>query len=909
MNPIRTICRYLRSLIHRRDVKHDIDAEMRFHIEQRTEENIAAGMTQDEAAREACKRFGNIQSVREECRDIRRANLGESFLQDIRFGLRMLGKNPGFSAVSFATLALGVGATTAIYSVVNVVILNPIPGPEPERVIQIAERNYPHGLYKDQNQVSLYGVCPVVLEALLPHQSLFSNFSWYDTIWLDRKMEDFTEGIQCDTVPATFFKLWKVPPLLGRTFAPDEAVPLNGNKMPIRDSVMVLSYSMWRSHFGGDPSIIGRVLQMSGLHFTVVGVMPQWFAPDGAYDVCWTPTEPAHIPADQGGSLPNTRVRARLAPGTRLAQAQAMLDSVAAQLRAAHVDDFLGQQWKEQPHGLELTATPLQAQFQGSYGSEDLRRTLFGLLGAVCFVLLIVCANIANLTLARTERRQQELAIRSSIGAGRWRLMRQLLTKCVLLACLGGVAGIVVTVVAMKLLVAVVPSSMPRLRPVELDGHVLAWTLLISVATGLLFGLMPAWRAGRVHLIDTLKQAGAGATAGLHHKRSRGALVVAEVALAVVLMAGAGLMIKSVVRLLHVNPGFDPENLIQISLSLPWQKYGDSSNGPGLRKLLFGQLSQDILTLPGVKAVGLGKHSAWPGKAGLQGTKPSVEVGCEGCGVGTGDLFKAMRIVMLEGRPFEERDRGPNARTAIINQTLGRALWPGENALGKKFTHTSLQGQDETYQVIGVVADSRDESYTEQIRPAFYRPCDELDFIGRPPFLVIRTTSDPRALIPAIRKELKAAEPDMGSPGFTISQQQLYDSTQAQRTYMTYLVIFAAVGVLLCAIGIYGVLAYSVAQRIREIGIRIAIGAQRGDVLWMVMMEGLRLVVIGAGVGLLAAYWLTRLLQNQLFEVNPADPTVMAAVILFLFAVALLACYLPALRAARTNPMTALRYE
>jgi predicted permease len=901
--------RKLAQIFGRRQVKQEIDEELRFHLDQRAADHIAEGMPPEEAQRQARKSFGNFDFTREECRAARGIGFGESFAQDIRFGLRMLRKNPGFTSVSIATLALGVGATTAIYSVVNAVILNPIPGLEPDRLVQIAERTYTKGLFKDQVKPSLYGVSPEVLEALLPYKSLFTNFAWCDTIWLERKTEDFTESISCDAVSATFFGLWKVPPLLGRTFAPDEAVPLNDGKMPVRDSVVVLSYSMWRSHFRSDPSVIGRVIEMSGLHFTVVGVMPEWFAPEGGYDICWTPAEPwnIHIPGHQA-ELPNTRVCARLAPGTILAQVQAMLDTVGGQLQDAHVDDWLGTEWKKRPYGLGISVRPLRAQIQGSYGSEDLRRTLFGLLGAIGFVLIIVCANIANLTLARTERRQQELAIRSSIGAGRWRLMRQLLTECVLLACAGGLAGIIVTFVAMKLLVAVVPSSMPRMRPVELDGDSLTWTLLISIATGLLFGMMPAWRAGRAHLVDTLKQAGAGATAGLHHKRSCGALVIAEVALAVVLLAGAGLMIKSVVRLPHVNPGFDPENLINVRLRLP-QKYSNFSNGPQLRKLLFDQFPQQLLALPGVKAVGLGKHSVWPEKVAIQGTSPSVEAVREGCGVGPSDFFKAMRVVLLEGRPFEERDRGPQAGTAIINQTLARTLWPGENALGNKFANTTLQGKDETYQVIGIVADSRDQSYTEQIRPAFYRPCDELDVWGLPLLLVIRTTSDPRSLIPAIRRELKATDPDMQSPEFILARQQLYDSAQAQRTYMTYLVVFAGVGVLLCAIGIYGVLAYSVARRVREIGIRLAIGAQREDVLRMVISEGLRLVLLGLAAGLAASFWLNKFVQSQLFEVTPTDPWVMASVVALLLLVALLACYLPGRRAARINPVTALRYE
>lgn len=910
--------RKARAFLYRPRLKQEIDEELQFHLERRTAENIAAGMQPMDAAREARRRFGNFQNSREDCRRVVGANFGESVAQDIRFGLRSLCKNPGFAAISILTLALGVGATTAIYSVVNAVILNPIPGPNSDRVVQIAERNYTQGLFKDQNnQLSLYGVCPEVLEALLPHTNLFANFAWCDTIWLDRKTEDFTETVSCVTVPANFFGLWNVPPLRGRTFAPDEGVPLDDNKIPERDAVLVLSYTMWQSDFAGDRNILGRVIELSGRHFTVVGVMPDWFAPEGAYNVCWMAAEPWHVPANQVGELANTRVCARLAPGASLAQAQAMVDTVAAQLRAAHRDDFLGKEWKRRPEGLRITVRPLRAQFQGSSGSEDLRRTLFGLLGAISFVLLIVCANIANLTLARTEKRQQELAIRGSIGAGRWRLTRQLLTESILLACAGGLAGIAVSVLGMKVLLSVVPASMPRVRPVQLDGHALAYTLLISIAAGILFGVMPAWRAGRAALSDALKQAGLGATAGARRSRYRGALIVAETALAVVLLAGAGLMIKSVVRLLQVNPGFDPENLLCVNLQLPFQKYSDYSSSSGarhaaqLRKLLFSQLQERIQALPGVTAVGIGKHNSWPGKVTVEGTSRQIEVVREGSGVGPSDLFRAMRAPLLAGRLLEERDRGATAGTAVINETMARTVWPGVTPLGKKFETQNEAGGGitESYEVIGIVGNLRDASYTEQIRPAFYRPCDEFDVIGRPTFLVIRTKTDPRLLMAAIRKELKAAEPDMTSPGISTAQAQLYQSTQAQRTYMEYLVVFASVGVLLCAIGIYGVLAYSVARRVREIGIRVAVGAQRTDVLRMVIGEGLRLVLLGLAAGLAAAVCLTKFLQSQLFKVTPTDPWVMASVVGLLLVVALLACYLPGRRAANIDPMSALRYE
>lgn len=908
MNPLKNLNRWLNALIHSSRAKREIDEELRFHIDQKAANYIANGMPPEEAQRQARKSFGNFDSTREECRAAKGIGFGETILQDVRFGLRMLLKDPVFSAVSVGTLALGVGATTAIYSVIDAVILDPIPGPEPDRVVQIAERTYTLGLFRDQNnKPTLYGVSRQVLEALLDHQNYFAKLAWCDYIWLDRKTEDFTESIICDAVPSRFFSLWNIPPLLGRTFAADESVQLNENRRPVRDSVVVLSFSMWQSHFGGDRNVIGRVLEMSGQHFTVVGVMPKWFAPEGVDGGCWIPTEPWHEPGNQPG-LANTQVVARLSPGTTLAQVQAMLDTVASQLQVAHKEDPNGLEWKKRLGGLRITVRPLRAQFQGGYGSEDLRRTLLGLLAAISFVLLIVCTNIANLALARTERRQQELAIRSSIGAGRWRLARQLLTESVLLACIGGLAGIGLSVVGMKLLLSVVPDTMPRLKPIGLDIHALAYTMLISVVTGILFGVMPALRAAQ--LSNTLKQASIGATIGFGHGRFRGALIVLEMALAVVLLAGGGLMIKSVVRLLHVKPGFDPQNVVYVKLGLPEEKYNEYVNehAPQLRKMLLSELQQRIQALPGIVSVGMGKHTVWPVKVRVEESNQNMEVGHEGCGVGAGDLFKALRVPLLAGRLLEERDRGPAGDTAVVNEAMARALWPGANALGKQFSEES-SGATRTYQVIGVVGDMRDSSYLEQIRPTFYRPCDELGIFGLPVFLAIRTKVDPRPLVPGIRNELRMAEPDMRSPEIRIEGQQLFDSTQAQRTYMTYLVVFAAVGVLLCAIGIYGVLAYSVARRAREIGIRIAIGAQRGDVLRMVIGEGLRLSLAGVAVGLLAAFWLTRALQSQLFEVTSSDPYVMASVVVLLLGVALFACYLPGRRAARIDPMSALRYE
>jgi putative ABC transport system permease protein len=835
---------------------------------------------------------------------------GGTVLQDIRFGARMLWKTPGFTAVAVATLALGIGSSAAIYNVVNSVLLNPIPGPGSDRLVQIAERNYTQGMFREANGKPFFcGVSPPVLDAVAANQALFAGFAWANGLTLDRKTEDFIENESGWMVSPGFFALWNVPPILGRTFAKDEAVPVDEQQKPVRDAVIVISHSWWKSLFGGDPGVVGRTIELSGRHFTVIGVMPRHFQFPYGGTKFWISVESLRLPAGWG-MAPNIRVFARLKPGVTLRQTEAMLGTVAQRLAKEHeTDKMYGAEWSHRPGGLGLWVRPARDELTD--GREDLQRTLLGLLAAIGFVLLIVCANVANLTLARTERRQQELVIRAALGAGRRRLVRQLLTESMMLACLGGIGGAAVAVAAGRLLTTLVPEYMPRLKAVQLDGHALGFMLLIAVATGLAFGCAPAFQAGRERLADALKQAGAGATGGVGRRRYRGALVVAELALTLVLLTGAGLMIDSVVRLLHVDPGFDPANLVRIVINLPWDRYNDQEHDDQarqLRKVLYAQLHERLAALPGVKAVGVGKRGAWPEKLTLEGRAAPLEALRDGCGVEQSDLFRAMRIPLRAGRYFDRHDLGEAVGTVVINEMMARTFWPAETAVGKKFTAEGWPGRRQ-YQVVGVVGDIRDSSYSQPPRPTFYRPCHELHLEGMAPFFVLRTQADPRALVPAIRKELNGAEPQMREPGIVVCRQALYDSTQAQRTYLLFLAVFASAGLLLAALGIYGVLAYSVARRVRELGIRMALGADRRQVLALVMTEGARLIAVGAALGLLAAFWLTRLLRNQLFEVRPGDPVVFTCALLLLAAVALLACLLPALRATRINPMDALRYE
>ncbi len=829
---------------------------------------------------------------------------------DLKFAFRQLLKDRGFTAVVTLTLALGIGASTAIYSVVSSVLLHPIPGPDSERLIQIAEQHFSTGAFgQNVGKPSFSGVAPPVLEAVIAQQDLFSDLVWANSLQMERKTEDFLEAEFGVAVSPNFFSLWNVPPLMGRTFTSDDAVPLNENQRPAQDAAIVISYAWWQSFFGSDPSVLGKTIQMSGNIFTVIGVMPRQFQFPWGGSKFWIPAEPLRLPPGWI-SVPGIHLFARLKPGASIQQTEAMLKTIAHRLTKDHPPNKgYGQVWSQQAGGLAFWVRPARVQFTDH--RDDLQRTLYGLLAAIGFVLLIVCANVANLILARTEKRQQELAIRAALGAGRFRLMRQLLTESVLLACLGGVAGIAVALVGVKLLIVLVPEFMPRLKLVEIDSTALGFTLLVSLATGLAFGCAPALQAGRTKLNEALKQAGAQRTAGAGCRYLRDALVVGELALVLILLTGAGLMIESVTRLLHVETGFDPENLLRVELHLPWGKYDeheDKQQEAQLRRVLYAQLHERLAALPGVKAVGLGKHGAWPEKLTLAGRPQSVEVLLEGCGVEGSDLFRAMRIPLRSGRYFDQHDVGDNVGTALINETMARMLWPGEDPLGKKFSRDGWRKKPQ-YEVVGVVGDIRNFRYDQVPRPTFYRPAHELSLTGFAPFLILRTETDPRALVPAIRKELNAAEPAMRAPQMTICRQALSDSTRAQRTYMTFLVVFAAVGLLLAALGIYGVLAYSVARRTREIGIRMAVGADRSRVLTMVMAEGSRLVIVGVALGLIAAFWLTRLLRHQLFEVSPTEPRVLLAVVLLLTTVALLACFLPARRATRISPMEALREE
>jgi putative ABC transport system permease protein len=777
--------------------------------------------------------------------------------------------------------------------------------------MQIGERQY-----DARGRASLDDVPAPVLQALRANQDCFSDLAWFRNMELETRSDDFKQLLPGQMVSPNFFALCNVRAELGRTFGPSDAVSMDARHLPERDAVIVLSDSWWRTHFAADASILGKSIELSGRRFTVVGVMPAHFQFPRVRRAFWVAAADAR-PALASDTSAEFGVLAVLKPGAKERQAQAMLDTVAHRLMAEHATDTqgYGAEWRKRPHGLGLWMQPLHRNFPKNPGTDNFQRTLFGLFSAMGFVLLIVCLNIASLTLARAERRQQEWAIRAALGASPGRLLFQSLTESLLLACLGGAAALVVTVWVGKLLVLLIPQNMPRLRDIQVDGPALVFALLICVVIGLGCGLAAAVHTGGVRLSERLKQAGTSVTEDTGRNCFRRALVMIEVALTVVLLSGAGLMTESVARLLRVNPGFDPENLLFVNLWLP-EHYADAAlpGGPENRRqsrnTLLEQVQGRLVALPGVKAVGIYGGGIGSGKLRIGGRSEPVELYGQGCGVAESDFFRAMRVPLLAGRYFDKSDVGEKANAVIINESMARLCWPGENALGQRFRDedTSVGG---AYEVIGVVADTRPARYTQTSGPQFYQPYHCAQFEGDSPsvMLVIRTLGHPQRLIPAIQDELRKAEPELWKPRIVVVRESLFDSTRPQRTYMLYLVAFASLGLFLSALGLYGVLASLVTRRTRELGIRAALGAERGHLLGIVVWEGARLVGIGLACGLIAASWLTRLLRQQLFEVRPADPGVLAAVVAILCLVALLACLLPALRATKISPIEALRCE
>jgi predicted permease len=894
MNPFRKFGRKFRALKQQPAMKREIDEELGFHVEQRKAENIAAGMSPKEAEQEARRRFGNFQTFREQCREQRGTSFGGETVQDARFGLRMLLKNPGFTAVAVLTLALGIGATTAIFSATRTVLFDPLPVSEPDRFIQAVSVQRQQGFS--------VGLTASEVEGARQQTNLFCRVAAYEYEDLTLQGNDFPDPISGLRVTPTFFSLWSLRPQLGRTFAPDEGDPGH-------DDVIILSHRLWQSRFGGDPNIIGQPIHFKERTMTVVGVMPASFWFPDIYRLYWRPFPgPADIRNADGsanlgtlGAFPNTSFIAELKPGATKAKAQAYFDVLSSHQKGGPAGDF------------DIHARDLREMFI----RPEVRRTFWALLGASVLTLLVACANVANLQLSKTESRQHELAIRSAVGAGRLRLARQLLTESILLAVIGGLAGLAITAFGLALLEKLRSPDLPHLKAISLNLGVFVIASLISIGTGVVFGIAPAWQSFRAELADAMKLSGSAHTLNIGKTRFSRLLAVAQIALALVMLTCAGLMVRTVDRLLKVNIGADPHNVVLVYAGVDLMRYINSDHGSEAIDAVYADMQRRLAGLLGTNSAGIelqGSNNDADRKFSKVVDGPTWPIRQFYVGPDDANPLRVLRVPLEMGRWLDRTDANDLSPRILVNSAAARLLWPGENAIGKRlWAKESNWGRekdkDVPYEVVGVVGDTHPNSYDEASAPTFYRVFYKEPFAGNPRFLVLRTPSDPSAFYKAIGRELKAAGADAGSPTFVNLEDQLKESAAGRQTMMLYLCAFAGVAVFLSAIGLYGVLAYSVARRTKEIGTRLALGASRSDVLAMIVRDGFLLGCFGTVVGAGVALATTRVLRSFLFGVTPQDPVTFAAAALLINIIALLACWLPARRAARVDPMVALRYE
>jgi putative ABC transport system permease protein len=807
-----------------------------------------------------------------------------TLLQDLRYGLRMLLKNKGFTAVAVLALALGIGANTAIFSLVNGVLLRPLPFPDAERIIYIEGKN-PATAGVTEGNISFLDFTDWSQQT-----DLFASTAAYWT-----GTANFgADGAEPERVPRAgvttgFFSVLGVQPVLGRTFVPED-----DKGWP--QSVAIISHGLWKRRFGSDPAIVGKQVPMSSIPLTIIGVMPLGFEYPEQTQV-WV-TSAVNL-ADEPRDNRVWSAIARLNNGVDLKQAQTRLSAINAQL---------DKQFHETNKGWDVFLSTLHERLV-----RDVKPSLLALLGAVGFVLLIACANVANLLLARSASRQKEIAIRAAMGASRTRILWQMLTESVLLSAIGGVTGLVLSIWLTDLLMSMLPEGAPRLEQIGIDYRVLTFALGVSALTGILFGIVPALQASKLDVTSALKE---GGRSGEGHRRTsaRSLLMIGEVALSLMLLVGAGLLIKSFLRLQEVRPGFNAHNVLTANLSLPGAKYKDQQFVE-----FFRQLKERLEAVPGVQAAGgsvnlpLDASGYAIGRGFIPEGRPlTVDENRDAMfSTITGDYFRALQIPLLSGRTFEPRDNADGPKVVIINEITAKHHFGSPTAaIGKRLSiWSAFRGhrRDEKFmrEIVGVVGDTKTGSLTGGGGAQIYVPHaqdSQWNFMG----LVIRTAGDPAAFATTLRREVQALDKDQPIYNVRTMDDVVANSLGTRRVSMQLFAVFAIAALLLAAIGIYGVMAYSVTQRTREIGIRMALGAQRSDVLTLVIRQGLRLTVIGVVVGLGGAFVLTRLIANLLFEVAATDPLTFVAIPMLLLFVALVACYLPARRAARLDPTVAL---
>jgi putative ABC transport system permease protein len=808
----------------------------------------------------------------------------ETFWQDLRFGFRQLLAKPGFAAIAILSLALGIGANTAIFSLLDAVLLRPLPFHDPDRLVMVWEdatrvgfpRNTPapanYADWKAQNRV-------------------FEDMAAVNWRSYNLTDEGEPEKVEAQGVTANFFPLLGVKPELGRVFTEEE-------DQPGRSNVALISYGLWQRRFGGDPALVGKEILLDGQKRTVIGVAPPGFQFLSKETGLWVPMafSPQEL-ANRGSHY--LTVVARMKPGVTLQEARA---DVAAITQRINRDNPVS--WS----GFEIGSVVISMREQLA---GDARQALLVLLVAVGFVLLIACANIANLLLSRGAARYREIALRAALGAGRHRIVRQLLTESVLLAVAGGATGLLFAWLSFSFLKQIIPDAMSLNAGVRIDAKVFGFTLLLSLLTGIIFGIAPALQAAKVDLNEALKQGGGRAGAGAGHHRLRGALVVIEVAMALVLLVGAGLLIQTFLRLRALDIGVNPENVLTLRTALPRNKYGELPK----RDAFYQQVLERVRALPGVISAGYTTAAPLTWKGGTNGF--TVEGREQGPGQDAQNrqislgYMETMGVKIRQGRFFDDHDDAQAQPVAIINETMARQFWPGENPLGKRFKLGPGDSQRPWVTIVGVIVDVKEMGLEAPAKAEMFLPYQQLPNMlwNIPRDLAVRTTGDPLSVAAAVRQAIWSVDRNQPVSNIRTMDEILSEEVAQRRIGMTLLAAFAALALLLASLGIYGVLSYSVAQRTHEIGIRMALGAGRKDVLQMALADGMRLAAAGVVIGLGASFALTRLMERLLFGVSASDPLTLGGVTLLLVAVALVACLIPARRATKVDPVVALRTE